>query len=111
MTYECLLSCTQALLFGNSYLLKRTRNYGEARNYQIGIEATGFNNCPQFTQKLTSEIAQHNVIISMEVFKPKQVFSEEKGGYIMLLVMTLYCIWWLLREPFYIQVTEVTFDC
>ena len=25
--------------------------------------------------------------------------------------MTLYCIWWLLKEPFYIQVTEVTFHC
>ena len=31
MTYECLLSCTQALFFGNSYLFKRTRNNAERR--------------------------------------------------------------------------------
>ena len=29
----------------------------------------------------------------------------------MLLVITLYCIWWLLKEPFCIHVTEVTFNC
>ena len=63
--------------------------------------------------KLTSE-TYCNIIIYMEVFKPKhcvQWRAFKKGGYTMLLVITLYCIWWLLKESCFIQVTEVTFHC
>ena len=45
----------------------------------------------------------------MEVLKPKhcvQLGTFKNGGYIMILVITLY-----LKEPCYIQVTEVTFHC
>ena len=31
MTYKCLISCSQALFFGNSYSFKRTRNKAERR--------------------------------------------------------------------------------
>ena len=53
MTYECLLSYTQALFVGNSYLFKKNpKQRGKARNQQSGIKATGFDNCTQLTVKI-----------------------------------------------------------
>ena len=107
VTCECPLSYTQALFVGNSYFFKRTRNNVERRETnKVILRLQVLTTVLRSLWKLTSE-TYCNIIIYMEVFKPKhcvQWRAFKKGG-------SLYCIWWHLKEPCYIQVTEVTFHC
>ena len=107
VTCECLLSYMQALFVGDSYFFKRTGNNVERRETnKVILRLQVLTTVLRSLWKLTSE-TYCNIIIYMEVFKPKhcvQWRAFKKGG-------SLYCIWWLLKEPCYIQVTEVTFHC